>query len=482
MIQFARSLARQLRAVLRKAGPIGMGRSPRPPLVLQADKDGLRVRANYIEVGVEFRLPGIRPADIITLLAEALDDFEGRKEDVITLENVGPGIVQARWDDGGVPQVRDYTAPVKEDLSLFPEEPKKLFPVDTAILKALDDAAQTAAKEGVRFALQKLQLRGGTGEIVSTDGKQLLVRGGFTFPWKGDILVPATSVFACRELPQDVPVAIGKTDKHLCVRIGPWTFLLAIDAEARFPDAKAVIPAANNNATTCRLTPEDAMFLAKALPRLQGRDGDDAPVTLDLNGHVAVRAKAEGQSRSTEIVLSRSEVFGPAVCFVTNRQYLARAVGLGFRGFRVNKPDDPVVCEVGLKTFVWMPLGKDGALAPSDDALRITSAGDEPATQPPKKERSQEPMAKQPPVNGQSNGQLPQRGTSDNGHVTDEGHAKNGNGLSAPIAEAQSLKEVLHDAYGRAARLVSGLKRQRKQTRLMATTLASLKQLQQIEG
>jgi hypothetical protein len=44
------------------------------------------------------------------------------------------------------------------------------------------------------------------------------------------------------------------------------------------------------------------------------------------------------------------------------------------------------------------------------------------------------------------------------------------------------LREALHDAYGRSARLVSALKRQRQHSRLMQATLASLKQLQQIES
>lgn len=322
--------------------------------------------------------------------------------------------------------------------------------------------------------MQKIQLRGGTGDIVATDGKQLLIQSGFALPWKEDVLVPAMSVFACRELPQDGPVTLGKTDKHVCVRVGPWTFFLAIDTDARFPDAKAVIPAATASSTTCRLAAEDAAFLEKTLPRLPGRDDDHAPLTLDLNGHVAVRARGEGQSRPTEVVLSRSQVSGPPMRFVTDRQYLARAVALGFTEFRVAKPEVPVVCADKFRTFVWVPLGKDGALPPSEDVLRITSAGDEPATQPPKKERRKEDMTKQPSANGQGNGHPPQ--PSDR----DIGHAANGPGLGALIAEAQALKEVLHDACGRTSRLLVALKRHKKQSRLMASTLQSLRQLQQM--
>ena len=45
-----------------------------------------------------------------------------------------------------------------------------------------------------------------------------------------------------------------------------------------------------------------------------------------------------------------------------------------------------------------------------------------------------------------------------------------------------AYQQVLHDAYARSSRLVAAIKKQRRQSRLVATTLASLKQLQQIGG
>jgi hypothetical protein len=213
VIEITRPLARQLRAVLRKCAPPGSPRGSRPRLTLHCDGKGLRVRAHHTEVLLEYHQPGPRPPETITLPGEALDHFEGRTDAVVTLEDVGAGTVQARWDDG-VPQVRQYTAPAVDKLPTFAEEPGKLFPLDPGILKALDDAAHSAARDGVRFAVQKLQLRGGTGDIVATDGRQLLIQGGYALPWKEDVLVPAVGAFTCRELPQDGPIAIGKTDTH----------------------------------------------------------------------------------------------------------------------------------------------------------------------------------------------------------------------------------------------------------------------------
>ena len=55
-------------------------------------------------------------------------------------------------------------------------------------------------------------------------------------------------------------------------------------------------------------------------------------------------------------------------------------------------------------------------------------------------------------------------------------------GLGALIAEAHALRDYLHDGYARAAKLFVALKRHRKQSKLVQSTLASLRQLQQIEG
>ncbi len=47
-------------------------------------------------------------------------------------------------------------------------------------------------------------------------------------------------------------------------------------------------------------------------------------------------------------------------------------------------------------------------------------------------------------------------------------------------AEVESLKDVLRDAYTRVNKLGSAIKRQKKQSRLLKTTLNSLRQLQQV--
>ena len=54
--------------------------------------------------------------------------------------------------------------------------------------------------------------------------------------------------------------------------------------------------------------------------------------------------------------------------------------------------------------------------------------------------------------------------------------------LAALIQEAESLHAALADARCRTARLIAGLRRQRKQNRLLNETLKSLRQLRLVEA
>ena len=49
-----------------------------------------------------------------------------------------------------------------------------------------------------------------------------------------------------------------------------------------------------------------------------------------------------------------------------------------------------------------------------------------------------------------------------------------------PLQEADALRTQLRDTLSRVSRLVHALKRQRKQAQLVRSTLASLKQLQEV--
>src|SRR5205814_5312153 len=169
----------------------------------------------------------------------------------------------------------------------FPEPVARTAELPATFLGAFAEAVRTAARDGGRFALTRVQLRGKAGQVVATDGKQLLVQGGFPFPWAEDLLVPAAPAVGARELAADGPVAVGRSGDHVLVAVGPWGFALAVDRAGRFPAADGVIPA-GGAAAWCPFDPREGPGLVTAVADLPGRDDPDAPVTLELADAVTI--------------------------------------------------------------------------------------------------------------------------------------------------------------------------------------------------
>jgi hypothetical protein len=478
VIEITRALARRFRAVLRKSFP--NGHRLFAPLIVQSDNDGLRIRAADTEVAVEYHQVGKLTNDCVRLPADALADFEGGKEETVTLETIGPQGMQAHWTEGSVPQLRAYTINDKNEALAFPALPERWYRQERSLLEALREATTSTAKEGTRYALQRVQLRGAKGEIVATDGHQLLIQRGFSFPWTEDVLVPALRSFGIKEIAEEPSVSVGKTETHVGVRIGPWTFLLTVDGKSRFPRVEDVIPRSTGTITTIRLDAQDASFLTRSLPRLPGGEENNSPLTLDLNGHVAVRARGEDPERVTELILSRSAVGGPPLRLVTNRAYLARAAALGFEQIDVLKPEAPLVCRDEKRTYVWMPLDKAGALAASPEAVRIESTSEVPVAHGKKQERRKSTVN---PIshNGNAHEPTPRKRTA--ATATDTTATPSTEiATSGLIGEAQALRSLLRDALARLNQLLIAAKQQRKQSQLLRTTLATLKQLQSVQA
>lgn len=471
MIQITRVLARQFRAMLRKSVLAGMPKGGHIPVVLQAGRDGLRLHAHQVDVGLEYHLPGSHAPEVITCPSNVLDDCQGNKDTPVTFEDK-TGTIQVRWDDHSVPQIRDYPRGDPDDPSAFPELPQRFTPSKPELLTALAHGVQCASHDAIRFAINRLQLRGSSSEIVSTDGRQLLVQKGIGFPWKEDLLVPALPIFGSPELPQNGPVTLGRTKTHVSLRIGPWTIVLSIDSQGRFPQYENVIPKMTGTVTRWQIDPDDALFLDQTLPRLPGASNDHEPVTVDLNGEVVIRSRESSESRTTEVVLARSKAVGEPVRFSMSRTVLARAVAMNFLELRVVNADKPMLFQDEKRQYVVMPLAKELVIGPSNDAICIVSAEPQPVAHPSTIERRKRSMSA-PSTNGHN---------SSNGHSTSNGvSAKtvssttpkvSSGGINALIGEALALKGVLRDAYTRTNQLMVALKRQKKQSQAVQASLA----------
>ncbi|MBL8794674.1 MAG: hypothetical protein JNM56_12275 [Planctomycetia bacterium] len=495
MIQITRAQARRWRAVLRRAVASGGGRWAGPTLVFTADRDGLHLQCATPQVAVDYHQPGALPEDRLTVPAPLLADCEGGKDEPVVLER-GPGeTVRACWHDGGVPQQQEYAVPEADPALNFPALPQRWLPQAPDFLPALKAVAQTAARQHVRYSLHRVQFQGKAGQLVATDGKQLLLHAGFRFGWSDNILVPALPVWCARDLPSTESLSLGRTETHVFIRVGPWTFALLIDRQGRFPNVADVVPSPAARRTTWTLTAPAAALLARTLPRLPGGQDAEQPVTVDLNSPVAVRARAERDGRTTELLMPESQVSGPALRCCGNRQYLLRALALGFTRFELAGADQPIVACDDRRTYLWMTLPAKDALPAAADAVRVSGvvgaqAGEElsvslrPVSGPGRAKRTDVDGAVEPPwprkgaaadTNGEPAGAVPKAVNDAQPPAPAATHP----GL---LQEAEALRDLLRDGYLRSQRLLAALKRQRQQSRLLNSTVSALRQLRLVES
>jgi hypothetical protein len=161
--------------VLRRSLQEQEARRSWPLLLCKADGNGLTLQCVQADMGLRFQQTGARPPDVIAFHAQALAEFEGRTDTPVVLENMAASKSRARWDDGGVPRELHLEAVAADKVPPFPEVPAQYVPMPAAFLTALDEASRTAGREsGGRFGLTRIQLRGKRGDVVATDGRQLL--------------------------------------------------------------------------------------------------------------------------------------------------------------------------------------------------------------------------------------------------------------------------------------------------------------------
>lgn len=484
MIMLTRREAHSLRAVFRRSVLGVAHRGPLPPVLLRVTGARLCVEHRYAALGVRHTMRSVDgPPETIPLPLEALADVEGHDLSTVAVEAAGPERTVVRWEDRGIPQRQEYAVPAAGSLVVLPEPPPDGSPCSADLLDALAEACRTCGDSDRRYALGCVQLRGRAGEVVATDGHQVLVQRGYRFPWDEDLLVRHTPLLACQMLLRDRPLSLGRTDGHVVLSVGAWTVYLEVQTDARFPHVEHVLPAESSEVSRVHIDPADAAYLVQAIDRLPGADKNNAPVTLELNGGVAVRARDPERGGATELVLTRSRPTGVPVRISTNRVFLTRALRLGFSELLVASAEAPVWCRDGRRVYAWQPLDRESVIDPADDVVRIESSAGHPATGA-GGERSvkagnpvtdQTERAASRATNQPVSASVPLADRMTNGAAVNDRSGPTG--LTVLIREAQTLHENLAGAKARAARLTAALRQMKKRDRLVASTLSALKEL-----
>ena len=464
MIQLTRKHIRAIRTTIRQS--LGITNARRAPTItLRAQTNELLIQAATDKVAVECRLPGSYQPECFAIPYEALGAIEGKQDDLVSLTK-RDDIVMLQWADAGIPQSLQFPA---SDAMEMPPIPDNLSTIDPQFLSAMAEAVATTDQESTRYALNCIRLRGRDGQIAATDSAQALIQTGFSFPWDDEILVTGSGAFASNDFAEADELRIGRSTDWVTLQANSRTLHLRIEKERRFPDIDLQIPANGSAATTLSLSEDDIEFLLMSAKRLPGASEHNAPVTVDLNGVVAIRAVAEDQSNPTELVLSNSRRVGDELQFNTDRKFLTRAAKLGFRDICLRSDKAPAYCQDDRRTYIWALLGEEGAITSSAQTTRISS----PLTSISKttQTRTKTPMTTAQPVTTR---------TATRPAAATATAATDPEPTPGLLAQAETLRDSLSRALSDTRDLITSIKRNQKQNRLVETTLRSLKQLEHI--
>jgi hypothetical protein len=215
-------------------------------------------------------------------------------------------------------------------------------------------------------------------------------------------------------------------------------------------------------------------FIADTLPKLPCHDEQNLPVTLDVNGSVAVRAKPVDRDTPTEVVLTNSQSTGEPVRININRKYLRRAMQIGVHDLCLFGDDTVLLGQAENLTYIFMPLEPGAAIKPADDCIRIESPKGE--TSVPVQSFVQPRRVSPVSETNTTNAKAETSGKAETNSKPRRRKASQQD-LAALIDQAVQFRSALHTLIQQSSGLVKALKQHRRQNRAIQSTLESLKQL-----
>jgi len=466
MIHLTRNLARQLRTLLRRAKLHKIYGGFGPNIQISVSPDGLRIHSQNFDVAITHSAPSPGSEGELWLPIMALDDFYGKDDSRVSLAAASKHRATAQWTDRGIPRANDYDITPPKSVPDPPSLPQAWSPLTINQWHSLGEATKAADESSTRYALGCLQLQGQLGQVAATDGRQVHIQTGYQFGFTDEVLIQASSILGSREVVGESPIQIGQSSDWLAFKAGPWSLSFRIQNEGRFPNIETALPKQDAVRSRLILADSDAEFLLRSLPSLPGADEANAPVTLDLRNSVCLRGRSDTSQRTTELVLSHSRLEGEPIAINSNRDYLIRAIQLGYREIGIVSAELPAMCNNGSGRYAWATLTPEGVIRPSDNAVRIESASVTSAE-----------ATKSQPRNHISVKTNQPKSQPDVSPVTTARQPSTTSAKSS-IEQALALRDTLQAAARQANDLAKSLKRQRRESQLIRSTLASLQQLE----
>lgn len=422
--------------------------------------DSFQITANYQDCWIQYREIGEFDFTICALPWKGLQRLTEAKSDDLTLtmereEN------RVEWEENGVTHAEAYPDGPADEVPIFPTV-DGWKPQDARLLTALQEANQTVAKDSTRYALNCLLLRGKSNDLVATDSRQLLIQKGFDWPWTDERMMPASRGFrsaTLRRATEMGPVEVGRSEKHVVFRFGNWSLAFPIVTDARFPSVDTIVPSDTHAQTTLCLDDADHKWLGQRLPRSSAPSKQVA--TIELNGAVAVRCAERDKAPVEEWILSNSRRQGPEACVETDACYLSRLHDLGLSRIEVGDENSPFVARDSQQTYLWM--GLSGKPTPRPKTIeKIVSPRRRQTRRSPQPPKLKEPT-------------MPQNSTSPpKPEETSE--------IDQLIEHSTRIKTKLKDLQMEMQELITTLRGQKKQAKIVRNTIDSLQKLNTLQA
>lgn len=281
---------------------------------------------------------------ILTLTNDTLKSISAQRsgEGYITFTSHEDNLIHSEWQTGSLHSCHQF-----QYTDCFPEitnsEEVEFSPLDTVrFCDYFNTCTQVISTEMARYRIDCICLDGDKSQMMATDGRQIFIGNGISFPWQGKCLLPVNPTLPDKVLFNGDSISVNKSVNDLMFKNGPWTYRVQTP-EPNFPDPESILPHSGDTDLLVQLHKEDSRQIEELLPLMPGGETPTRYVTLDAGEELLLRAESQGAEAS--LPLRSTFWMGDPIHVSFNREYLIRAIRLGYREFRFQAGTKPVLAK-----------------------------------------------------------------------------------------------------------------------------------------
>lgn len=291
----------------------------------------------------------------LTLTSDTLKSINSQRggEGCITFTTNDNQTLHAEWQTGSLHSCHQF-----QNTDYFPEftlsEEEEFTRFNTERFREyFNTCTQVISTEMARYRIDCICLDGDKSQMMATDGRQIFIGNGIAFPWQGRCLLPIGPTLPERVLFSGGNLTVARSASELLFKNGPWTYRVQTP-EPNFPDPETILPHPGDTDLLIQLHEEDARQIEELLPLMPGGETPTRYVTLKAGEDLQLHEEHQGSEATLPL---RSTLWmGDPFHVSFNRDYLIRAIRLGYRELRFQAGTKPVLARGKDSLYMFMPV------------------------------------------------------------------------------------------------------------------------------